>query len=118
MNQYMLLLHENPSAFATISPQEMQAIIGKYQDWSMQLEKQEQLISSIKLSDEGGRHVHRDDQGLHVMDGPYAEAKELIGGYFIVQAKDYQEAVKISSSCPHLEFGRIEVRLVDQMGKE
>ena len=51
-----------------------------------------------------------------VKDGPYAEAKEVVGGYFIIEAKDYAEAAKLCEDCPQLELnGRIELREVDKM---
>ena len=51
---------------------------------------------------------------LRVTDGPFAEAKEVIGGYFTIEAADYNEAVEICSDCPHLTYGgRIELREVE-----
>ncbi len=52
-----------------------------------------------------------------VTDGPYAESKEVVGGFFIIAAKDYEEACKIAQGCPHLKhYGRVEVRQIDKMG--
>ena len=48
-----------------------------------------------------------------VTDGPYAEAREVIGGLFIVEANTYDEVVELSKDCPHLDFGTIEIREVD-----
>ena len=48
-----------------------------------------------------------------VTDGPYAEAREVIGGVFIVEAKNYDEVVELSKDCPHLDFGTIEIREVE-----
>ena len=51
-----------------------------------------------------------------MIDGPYSEAKEVMGGFFVIEAADYDEAVKISSDCPHLRAGRrIELRQVDPL---
>ncbi len=47
---------------------------------------------------------------LRVTDGPFTETKEIVSGYFIVEAKDRREAVSIASRCPHLAIGGIEVR--------
>jgi hypothetical protein len=50
------------------------------------------------------------------VDGPFAEAKEVIGGYFVIQAADYAEAVRLSTECPHLRYGgRIELREIHQL---
>ena len=49
-----------------------------------------------------------------VRDGPYAEASEVIGGFYTIEAKNYDDAVSIASGCPHVKYsGRIEVREVD-----
>jgi hypothetical protein len=48
-----------------------------------------------------------------ITDGPYAEAREVIGGLFIVEAQSYDEVVELSKDCPHLDFGAIEIREVD-----
>ena len=49
---------------------------------------------------------------VKVTDGPYAEAREVIGGLFIVEAQTYEEVVELSKDCPHLDFGTIEIREV------
>jgi len=49
-------------------------------------------------------------------DGPYAESKELVGGFFIISATDYAEACRIAESCPHVKYGSyIEVRQVQEL---
>ena len=50
-----------------------------------------------------------------MIDGPFPETKEIIGGYFVIEAVDYDEAVELAKSCPHIDFGRIEIRQVDVM---
>jgi hypothetical protein len=45
-----------------------------------------------------------------VTDGPFAEAKEVMGGVFILEAADYNQAVELAKTCPHMDFGTIEVR--------
>ena len=51
--------------------------------------------------------------GALVTDGPYAEAREVVGGYFTVRAADYDGAVAIARDCPHLAHGWIEVREIE-----
>ncbi len=115
MAKFMLLLYETPNQFVKLSPQEMQQVIEKYGAWSGKLGAAGKLAGGEKLKDEGGRHMTSKNNKLAVVDGPYSETKEVIGGFFILDAKDYDEAVKLSSDCPHLAFGRIEVREVDPM---
>lgn len=111
MAEFMLLLHENPSDFADLSPEDIERIIGEYSAWRTQLEKDGRLVGGHKLKDEGGRHLSQKGDKVQVVDGPYAEAKEIVGGYFLVKAADYNEAVTLCESSPHLRYGgRIELR--------
>ena len=57
MPQYMLLLHESPTAFDGLSPEQMQAIIGRYKAWGQSLRAQGRIVSSSKLRDGEGRVV-------------------------------------------------------------
>lgn len=113
MTQFMLLLHEDPKEFADLSPEEGQRVIEKYSAWREGLAAAGKLAGGNKLADEGGRHLSSDSGRLRVVDGPFSEAKEVLGGYFMIEAADYEEAVGISSGCPHLEYGRIELRAID-----
>lgn len=111
MADYLLLLYENALDFSEMSPEEMQKIIEKYKAWGDSLEASGKLIGSNKLVDEEGRVLRPDNGKVRVIDGPFSETKEVIGGYFAIRAADYDEAVEISRSCPHLEYqGTIEIR--------
>jgi hypothetical protein len=117
MAQFMLILHETPGSFAKLSPTEIQGILEKYGAWTGQLAASGKLVGGQKLKDEGGKLISKAGDRLTVVDGPYSETKEVIGGYFVVKAADYDEAVRIASESPHLPYGRVEVRQVDFMGQ-
>ncbi len=113
MPTYMLFLHENPMDAAEMSPEEMQAIIAKYSAWRDDLAQSGRLVGGEKLRDDGGK-VIRSGESVRVLDGPYSETKEVIGGYFAIEATDYDEAIEISKECPHLAFGgNIELREIE-----
>ena len=116
MPKYMLLLHDNPNAFANISPEAMQKIIEKYIAWGKKLREAGVMRAGDKLTDEPGRVMRRKDGHVHVTDGPYSESKELLGGYYMIEADTYDKAVELARDCPQLEFGgTIEVRQVEVM---
>ncbi|MGH9945958.1 MAG: YciI family protein [Pyrinomonadaceae bacterium] len=116
MPNYMLLLHEQPPDFSQFSPEDIQAMIGEYLDWRRKIEADGKLVGGEKLKDEGGKHLSGANGDIRVTDGPFSEAKEVIGGYFAISAADYDEAVEISRSCPHLKYGgRIELREVESV---
>ena len=75
------------------------------------------LVDGRKLTEEGGKRLSNMAGKISVVDGPYAEAKEVVGGVFMIRAKDYNEATEIAKTCPHIQFGRIDVRQIDFMGQ-
>ncbi|HEX2092900.1 MAG TPA: YciI family protein [Longimicrobiaceae bacterium] len=114
MAHFILLLHESPANWADVTPEEMQQVIEKYRAWSQRLVETGKLAGGHKLRDEGGRSLARRNGSVEVTDGPYAEAREVIGGLFVIEADGYDDAVETARDCPHLEFGgRIELREVE-----
>jgi hypothetical protein len=61
-----------------------------------------------------GRVLQKQNGKLSVIDGPFAEAKEVLGGFFVIEAANYDEAVEAAKTCPHMEFGTIEVRQIEK----
>ncbi|MGA7239651.1 MAG: YciI family protein [Bryobacteraceae bacterium] len=117
MNQYILMLHSDPAVFRTenMSPQRIQEIFGKYKAWRDRMAGEGKLAGGNKLENETGRLMRAENGSgkIHITDGPYAESKEIIAGFFVLKAESYEQAVKLASDCPHLEFGTIEVRRIE-----
>lgn len=111
MPEFMLLLHDDPSQFAELSPEAMQSVIEKYGVWARSLGARHK--GGKKLTDSPGRVMRREGDSIAVVDGPYSETKEVIGGFFIIEAVDLDEAIALARDCPHAEYGVIEVREVD-----
>jgi hypothetical protein len=109
MPKFMLLLHGDPAAWKNVSPSDMQKAIEKYSAWT----KKPFTKGSERLGDDAGRVIRAQNGKPRVADGPYSETKEALGGYYTIEAVDYDEAVKLALDHPHLEFGgTIEVRQV------
>ena len=114
MNQYVLMLHENPAQYADVSPAEMQQIVARYGAWAAEMGEKGHYVRGDKLVDDGGRHLRLQAGGVVVSDGAYAEVKDVIGGYFVLQARDRAEAEALASSCPHLHGSNwIELRQIE-----
>lgn len=105
MQKFVLLLDEDPNAFQDISAAQMQEVLQAYEAWAGNLAAQGRLHGGLKLDAEGGRVIAGTGASQTVTDGPYSEAKEVIAGFFIIGAADYDEAVALVSDCPHLRFG-------------
>lgn len=119
MSQFMLLLYgdeANNEFWMQMSPEDMQRAIEKYAAWSSRLAAEGKLRGGEKLRDGTGRVMRGTGAEQRVTDGPFSETKEVIGGYFLIEAADYDEAVRIASTCPQLEFGgTVEVREIEVM---
>jgi hypothetical protein len=108
MEKFMLIFHGGMSP--TSSPEQMQANMGKWMAWIEQLSKEGKYVSGEPLLP-GGKLIS--GKKKTVTDGPYTEGKELVGGYFIINAADYDEAVKLCDGYPDYEIGgSIQVRHV------
>jgi hypothetical protein len=114
MNQYLLLLHETPADYAGITPAEMQELVQRYSAWAQDLGRRGLLAGGHKLTDDGGRLLRIASGSPLVSDGPYAEAKDVVGGIFIINAESDGAAEALATTCPHL-YGRnwIELRRID-----
>lgn len=114
MPKFMLILREDPATFAALSPTAMQAVIEEYSAWSRKLGAAGRLKGGEKLADEGGRRLATKAGRVVVTDGPFAEAKDVIGGFFTIEAADYAEAERLVADCPHVKYGEIELRRVHE----
>jgi hypothetical protein len=117
MARYILFLHEHPESFARFSPAEMGRVIAEYRAWSQKLRERGAMAGGEKLTGDPGRVLRGRGAEIVVAEGPYAENRELVGGFFIVNADSYDAAVALSRDCPHLGYGgRIEIRQVEDIG--
>ena len=114
MKEFMMIFRndktetgEKPSA------EQMQAVMNHWQNWIGDIAAQGKYVGTNRLYAAGSKTLK---PGNVVMDGPYAEVKEIVGGYLIVKADDLDEAVEMAKSCPNLQYGgNVEVREVLSM---
>ena len=116
MASFMLIARDGPQDFADMSPEDMQGIIEKYVAWGTKLEDAGKKRASNKLRDSEGKVLRGNSGSLTVTDGPFSETKEVVGGYWIIDAADYDEAIELARDCPHIEYGAsLEIREVEQV---
>ena len=104
MASFMLLLRGNPSDWTTMAPEQMQHVMGRYFAWTDELRAQGREVSANQLMPLTSKVVSQTDD-YHVVDGPYIETKESVGGYYIVTAKDMDDALAVARDCPALLHG-------------
>jgi hypothetical protein len=109
MPQYILLLYNDPSNMQNLSPEEMQKALEKYGAWM-----QKSITKDGKrLAGDAGRVIRANGGKPRATDGPYSETKEALGGFYVIEAANYDEAVQHALGHPHLDYGgTVEVRHV------
>ena len=106
-----LLLFRGTQWDKSLSPEEVQKVMGQFMAWFDRLSQEGKLKAGQPLAREG--KLVSGKRGRTIADGPFAESKEAIGGYFLLQVESVEEAVEIAQECPILEYGAtIEVRPV------
>lgn len=110
-NAKYLLLIRGTHWESGLSPEEIQRFMGQFTAWCERLSNQGKIVASHPLAHEG--KLVSGKNGRMVADGPFAESKEAVGGFFLLQVDDFNEALAIAKASPVLEFGgSIEVRPV------
>jgi hypothetical protein len=108
MEKFMLIFHGGMSPEQ--SPEQMQAHMAQWMAWIDKLAKTGQYLSGEPLLP-GGKLIS--GKKKTVTDGPYTEGKEVVGGFFLIQARDMDEAVRICDDYPDYDFGgSVQVRQV------
>ena len=109
-NEYMLLFR-GTHWDKGLSPEEIQKMVTQWYAWFERLTQEGKCKAGHPLEREG--KIVSGRKGRTVADGPFAESKEAIGGYFLLQVDDLNEAVEIAKQCPGLDYGiDVEVRPV------
>lgn len=109
MPHYVLLLRDDRDKVrGHMGPEETQKVIERYVAWR----NKPFVVGGAGLAEKTGRVVRKQDGSVSVTEGPYGESREVMGGFYTIEAASYEEAVKFSLDNPHLDFGTIEVREV------
>jgi hypothetical protein len=113
MTDYLFLFRGGDAAMARMSPEQMQQNMAKWMAWIEQLSKDGIFKAGEPLDSKG--KVLRGKKQV-VTDGPYAESKDLVGGYLIVTAPSLAKAADIAKGCPIFEGdGSVEIREIRQL---
>ncbi|HEX3952854.1 MAG TPA: YciI family protein [Stellaceae bacterium] len=116
MANFLLLLHRPPASAQPASPDQFAMMLQAYMSWTDRIRAEGHHLGGNKLTDDGGKVLIPAGGRVTLTDGPFAESKELVGGYYLITARDYDQACRIAESCPHLTYGgRIEIRQIDDI---
>jgi hypothetical protein len=113
MQRYLLLIRGEEGRYAALSPEEIQGILQRFAKWREELTAGGHNPQGQKLRDGTGRNLKLSGGKLIVTDGPFAETREILGGYYMFDAESFEQAVELAKGCPVLPFGPIEIREVE-----
>ena len=111
MSEFMLLIRGKDPLSAT--PEKLEQRMATYVQWMQKMMAEGRYKGGQPLEESEGRLLKNKEEVL--TDGPFMEAKEMIGGYVIISASDINEAAEIARTCPLLDYFQLEVRKLKAM---
>lgn len=111
--QYAFLIYANQEVYAAMTQEEHSALLQEYQAFIQEVVKRDMMRGGDQLQSPGTATTVRirNAQKL-ITDGPFAETKEQLAGYFVLQCKDLDEALALAERMPDAKHGSIEIRPV------
>jgi hypothetical protein len=117
--QYMLLIYDDEKIIDGMSEGERNALMGEYFAYTNELREAGAYVAGDALQSVGTATTVRVRDGEQLLiDGPFAETKEQLGGYYIVDVETIDDAVKWAAKIPSARYGSIEVRPVMVFDRE
>lgn len=113
MKEFLLVFRTDYNNMPQRTAEEAQAVTMQWMDWIKNIASKNQLVDRGNRLNDSGRVLKSKDV---VINGPYTEIKESIGGYTLIKAESYDEAIDLSKSCPILSFGgTVEIREISSL---
>ncbi|TCO19044.1 hypothetical protein EV652_11420 [Kribbella steppae] len=118
--KYVLLIYSNPESWASLSAEQRDGLSRAHEDLTRELVEQGLLVSAAGLADPiTSRTVSVRDDTTTTTDGPYAEAKEHLAGFYLVECDDIDQAIGYAARMPDAKYVAVEVRpVMDTSGLE
>jgi hypothetical protein len=111
--QYLLTLYADESGWGQMTPEQQQQGVAAYAAYTEALRSAGVLVNSNRLRPSATATTLRTNNGkTQVLDGPFAESKEQLGGYYLIEASDLDAAMQWAGRCPGVQHGVVEVRAV------
>jgi hypothetical protein len=109
--QYMLLIYTNERGWSQLTQEQMQQGMAAYLAYTEALRKAGALVDSHRLQNtDAATTVKVTDGKTQVLNGPFVDTKEQLGGYFLIEAPDLDAAIAWAARCPGASHGTVEVR--------
>ena len=117
--KYLCLIYENEKNWETMAPAESEAIMNEYFSFTGNIQKNGKYVAGEALQPTATATTVRVRNGkVSTTDGPFAETKEQLGGFYLIEAQDLNDAIQVAAKIPSARLGSIEVRPVVDFSKE
>jgi hypothetical protein len=117
--QYMLLIYSEERGWANLSEQDRETMMKRYGDFTAELRAASAMLAADRLQPTANATTVRVRDGEQlVTDGPFAETKEQLGGYYLIEADSLDEAIAWAAKLPGSHHGSVEVRPIAQVPAE
>ena len=111
--KYLCLIYENEKAYDTMPKEEVDAVFGEYFSFTEGIKQSGHYVGGEALQPTPTATTIRIRNGkVSTTDGPFAETKEQLGGFYLVEARDLNDAIQLASKIPGARYGSVEVRPV------
>ena len=115
--KYLCLIYGDESSWGTRTNEQMAAMTTEYMAFTDDVRKSGQLLGGEALQPTSAATTVRVRNGkVSTTDGPFAETKEQLGGFYLVEAKDLNDAIQVASRIPGAKHGSVEVRPIRSFG--
>lgn len=109
--KYLCMIYSDESMWPKLPPAEAEKWMSEYAAYGAELKEKGQWLASHRLQpSHTATTVRMRDGKVSTTDGPFMETKEQFGGFYLIEAKDLNEAIQLASRCPGARHGSIEVR--------
>ena len=117
--KYLCLIYDDESKWATMPPEQAQAMMGEYFAFTEGIKKSGHYVGGEALKPtQTATSVRVRNGKVSTTDGPFAETKEQLGGYYLIEARDLNDAIQVAAKIPSVKLGTVEVRPVEDFSQQ
>lgn len=115
--RYMILIYSDEAAEADSTEEEQNAVMQRYLDFTNEVRERGAFVAGEPLQPTSTATTVRLQNGrVMPQDGPYAETKEQLGGFYILECANLDEAIELAAKIPAAEYGAVEIRPIMEFG--
>ena len=116
--RYLCLIYEDEKGYERLPKEEMDAVFGEYFAFTEDIRQNGTLLAGEALQPTATATTVRVRNGkTQTTDGPFAETKEQLGGFYLINAKDLNEAIQVAARIPGARYGSVEIRPIIEFGE-